>query len=72
MLGYEGSEHKTIKVNAKSARDVTPFLPSISDAVRDQLCIVNGMSEKYAICHIMELAFSVLISLLQGVWVCNF
>lgn len=72
MHGYEGSEHKTIKVNAKSSCVVTPIFPSTSDAARDQLCIVNGMSEKYAICKIMEVAFSVFVSILQGVWVCNF
>ena len=63
MLGYEGSKYKTIEVNAKPASDDTPFFASSSDAERDYLCIVNGMSEKYAICNIMEVAFSVFVSL---------
>jgi len=66
VLGYEGSEHSTIKVNDAKAADETSFRPSSSDSKRDQLCIVNGMSEEYAICIIMMVASMFLYPYYRG------
>lgn len=71
MLSHEGSKHQTVKVNDKTATD-RGFLFSTLDAERHHLCFVNGMSEKYAICNIIEVALSVFVFLFQGLWICHF
>ena len=66
MFSHEGSEYKTVKVNAKIACHAALLLPSSLDNFRCLLCIVNGMSEKYAICYTMGLAFLCLYPCCRG------
>lgn len=56
MLSNERSEHKTVKVKDRFACDAAMFFPSSSNALHYLFCIVNGMSEKYAIaiCYTMR------------------